>query len=169
MELSLTFKYFHIFPSYRSQCKWKHTRRGFEFSSDGGTSSRDNEIVSLGRTPDSRLDNMCYFTINSVSYDHNGDWECTLYSECDDTDHDDDGTEDGFFQGRRRRQVRDRRCKAADPDCSKDDYCNNQASQIVRVGVFSQDDIGIVSAQSTYHANVGTKASLNDRLHSFRS
>ena len=111
---------------------------------------------------------MCYFTINSVSYDHNGDWECSLYSECDDADNSaDDGVEDGFFPGRRRRQVRDRRCKAADPDCTKDDFCNNQASQTVRVGVFSQDDIGIVSAQSTYHANVGSQ--VNDILEQFLS
>ena len=92
----------------------------------------------------------------SHSYDHNGDWECTLYSPCDEVDEADD-VEDNIFHGRRRRQVRDRRCKATDPDCSRDDFCNNQASQSVRVGVFSPDDIGVVSAQPSYYANVGSQ------------
>ena len=93
--------------------------RGFEFHSDGGQSSRDNEVVTLGRTPDSSADNMCYFTINTVSYDHDGDWECVLYAECE------AGAggleEDGFSRvrgrnteaellARRRRQTMNRRC-----------------------------------------------------------
>ena len=140
-----------------SQCKWTNKRRGTEYTSDGGTSSRDNEIVTLGRTPGSRLDNMCYFTINTVSYDHSGDWECSLYAECDsDTDTDD---QVDFFQGRRKRQVRDRRCKAEDPNCRNGDYCSNMATQTVKIEVLSQDDIGVVPAQQTYHANVGSKVS----------
>ena len=32
------------------ECKWTHRRRGYEFSSEGRQSSRDNEVVSLDRT-----------------------------------------------------------------------------------------------------------------------
>ena len=95
--------------------------RGFEFHSDGGQSSRDNEVVTLGRTPDSSADNMCYFTINTVSYDHDGDWECVLYAECEAGAGDTGPEEDGFSRvrgrnteaellARRRRQTMNRRC-----------------------------------------------------------
>ena len=120
---------------------------------------RDNEVVSLGKTPCSRLNNMCFFTINNVNYDHNGDWECSLFANCDSRNED----EDTFFDGRRRkRQVLDRRCKAA--DCGRDSFCDNQASEDVKVGVFSSDDIGVVGAQEVYHANVGNEASLTVRV-----
>merc|ERR1719219_2795673 len=100
------------------ECKWTHRRRGYEFSSEGRQSSRDNEVVSLDRTKGSSVDNMCYFTINSVNFDQAGDWECTLYSDCEelyDREEEfgqDDNDGEGFF-GRRRRQVEDRRCKAS--------------------------------------------------------
>ena len=143
------------------ECKWTHRRRGLEFSSEGRQTSRDNELVTLDRTGGSSLDNMCYFTIDTVSFDHSGDWECTLYSDCEDlyTDSEFDSSGDydynqgGFFQGRRRRQVEDRRCKS--PGCRNDDYCNNQATQKVNIGVFSRQDIGALPAQSVYHANAG--------------
>ena len=124
---------------------------------------RDNEVVSLGKTPGSRLNNMCFFTINNVNYDHNGDWECSLFANCEEGDfrNDDDDT---FFDGRRRRkrQVLDRRCKAA--DCGRDSYCDNQASEDVKVGVFSADDIGVVGAQEVYHANVGNEVMIIKEL-----
>ena len=120
---------------------------------------RDNEVVSLGKTPGSRLNNMCFFAINNVNYDHNGDWECSLFANCDSRNED----EDTFFDGRRRkRQVLDRRCKAS--DCGRDSFCDNQASEDVKVGVFSTDDIGVVGAQEVYHANVGNEASLTVRV-----
>ena len=138
-----------------SQCRWRHKRRGLEYSSEEATSSRDNQEVSLGKTPGSRLNNMCFFTINNVNYDHNGDWECSLYANCEEADVRGED-EDAFFDGRRRkRQVLDRRCKAA--DCGADSYCHNQASEDVKVGVFSPDDIGVVGAQEVYHANVGNE------------
>ena len=117
---------------------------------------RDNEVVSLGKTPGSRLNNMCFFTINNVNYDHNGDWECSLFANCEEGDFRNED-EDTFFDGRRRRkrQVLDRRCKAA--DCGRDSYCDNQASEDVKVGVFSADDIGVMGAQEVYHANVGNE------------
>ena len=110
--------------SCASQCKWRSKRvRGFQFHSDGGQSSRDNEVVTLGRTPDSSADNMCYFTINTVTYDHDGDWECVLYAECEaGAGAGDSGLEeDGFSRvrgrnteaellTRRRRQTMNRRC-----------------------------------------------------------
>ena len=108
--------------SCASQCKWRSKRvRGFEFHSDGGQSSRDNEVVTLGRTPDSSADNMCYFTINTVTYDHDGDWECVLYAECEAGAGDSGLEEDGFSRvrgrnteaellARRRRQTMNRRC-----------------------------------------------------------
>ena len=108
--------------SCASQCKWRSKRvRGFEFHSDDGQSSRDNEVVTLGRTPDSSADNMCYFTINTVSYDHDGDWECVLYAECEAGAGDTGREEDGFSRvrgrnteaellARRRRQTMNRRC-----------------------------------------------------------
>ena len=145
------------------ECKWTHRRRGTEFSSEGRQSSRDNELVSLDRTSGSRLDNMCYFTIDKVNFDHSGDWECTLYSGCEyeeelDSSGDYDYNSGGFFQGRRRRQVEDRRCKS--PGCRNDGYCDNQASQVVTVGVFSRQDIGALPAQRVYHANAGDQVTL---------
>ena len=138
-----------------SECKWMNKRRGLEYHSEDRTSSRDNEVVSLGKTPGSRLNNMCYFTINNVAYEHNGDWECSLYASCDEGGARSEDV-DTFFEGRRRRrQVLDRRCKAA--DCGSDSYCDAQASETVQVGVFSQDDIGVVGAQEIYHANVGNE------------
>ena len=113
-------------------------------------------------TQGSSLDNMCYFTIDSVNFDQAGDWECTLYSDCEDQEEDREenfGTEDdgeGFF-GRKRRQVEDRRCKAS--GCKNDDYCNNQATQTVNIGVFSRQDIGALPAQRVYHANAGDEVS----------
>ena len=108
------------------------------------------------------MDNMCYFTIDQVNFDHSGDWECTLYSDCEDEmEYDSSGDYDynpgGFFQGRKRRQVEDRRCKS--PGCN-DGYCNNQAAQRVKVGVFSRQDIGALPAQSVYHANAGDQVTL---------
>ena len=145
-----------------SQCKWMNKRRGLEYHSEDITSSRDNEVVSLGKTPGSRLNNMCFFTINNVNYDHNGDWECSLYADCEEGGARTEDV-DTFFDGRRRkRQVLDRRCKAA--DCNSDSFCDNQASEDVKVGVFSQDDIGVVGAQDVYHANVGNEASLTVRV-----
>ena len=101
------------FNKFFSQCKWTNKRRGQEFSSDEVSGNRVNEEVTLGRTPDSTLDNMCYFTINNVAYDHNGDWECSLYAKCDNMDTETvNNDQNDFFQGRKKRQVRDRRCKA---------------------------------------------------------
>ena len=106
---------------------------------------------------------MCYFTIDSVNFDQAGDWECTLYSDCEDQDYDreedfgDNNDGEGFF-GRRRRQVEDRRCKS--PGCRNDGYCDNQASQVVTVGVFSRQDIGALPAQRVYHANAGDQVTL---------
>ena len=108
---------------------------------------------------------MCYFTIDSVNFDQAGDWECTLYADCEDQEYDreedfgsNDNDGEGFF-GRRRRQVEDRRCKAA--GCRNDGYCNNQAAQTVNIGVFSRQDIGALPAQRVYHANAGQEVSLS--------
>lgn len=116
----------------------------------------------LPKMQGSSLDNMCYFTINSVNFDQAGDWECTLYSDCEELNDreeefgPDDTDSEGFF-GRRKRQVEDRRCKAA--GCRNDGYCNNQATQTVNIGVFSRQDIGALPAQRVYHANAGEEVS----------
>ena len=56
--------------------------------------------------------------------------------------------------------MEDRRCKS--PGCRNDDYCNNQATQKVNIGVFSRQDIGALPAQSVYHANAGDQVTFQN-------
>ena len=134
-----------------------------EFDSDTTYGRRDNEEVSIGRSSGSSEDNMCFFTIDSVSKDHAGDWVCTVHGDCEEEeildDYDDD---DNSFDGKKKRaimdsnqplrikrQTIDRKCKS--DDCEK---CENSAMQEVKIEVLDEDEIGAMGAQSVYYANM---------------
>jgi len=138
-------------------CVWRQAR-GLELSSETIYSRRDNEEVSVGSTGRSRVDNMCFLTIKAATREYAGDWECELHGECAEEDFSalptDNFNDENHFAGRRRRQAKRR---------GEGPGCENLAVQRVAVKVVREDELSLLPAQDTYHANLDSTVVLTIR------
>jgi len=139
-------------------CVWRKSRGRLELSSETTFGRRDNEEVTVGSTGRGGEDNMCFLTIKESNRDYDGDWECELHGECPEEDFSAippvDFNDEDHWAGRRRRQARRR---------GEGPECDNVAVKAVRVKVVGQDELSLLPAQDTYHANLDSTVVLTVR------
>jgi hypothetical protein len=136
---------------------WRQARGGLELDSWRSYSRRDNEEVTVGSTGQSREDNMCFLTIRTSRREYAGDWECELQGECTQEDFSPSGVvdfnRDDAFAGRRRRQA----------DSRRRGDCGNSAVAQLHVRVVGEQELSVLPAQDTYHANLDSVVVLTIR------
>jgi len=60
-------------------CSWTPRHGGIQLSSEPSPWGKDNDLVAIGRSEGSPVDDMCYLLIESVNDSHYGMWDCTVH------------------------------------------------------------------------------------------
>lgn len=110
---------------------------------------------------------MCFLTVRASTQEHAGDWHCQLEGECSEEDFSpvDWPQDDDAFVGRKRRTAERRKEKrrVKRQTVRRLESCDNTAVKGVRVKVVAKEELSVLPAQDTYHANLDSLVVLTAR------
>ena len=114
-------------------CTWTHSNHGREISSETTNWGTENYVVSIKRSDNSPVDDMCVLYIYDLNETHAGTWGCKVYDDtCYETD-----------KGKCRRK--------------------NGPSQQVMLEVLEKGEFGAIRAQKKFFGLVGSNVMLTVR------